>query len=63
MGIKIKINQSALEKAVKEAAMAKAMEMTYDIECPHCHAAINVSAAKSVCPACGGEIDLKFKFD
>lgn len=43
--------------------MAKAMGMTYDIECPHCHAAISVSAGKSVCPACGGEIDLKFKLD
>ena len=63
MGIKVKINQTALDKAVKEAAMAKAMEMTYDIECPHCHADINVSAGRSICPACGGEIDLKFKFD
>ena len=63
MGIKIKINHSTLDKVVRDAAMAKAMEMTYDIECPHCHAAISVSAGKSVCPACGGEIDLKFKFD
>lgn len=63
MGIKIKINQSALEKAVKEAAMAKAAEMTYDIACPHCHAAINAPVGKSVCPACGGEIDLKLKLD
>lgn len=63
MGMKIKINKSALDKVVKDAAIAKAMEMTYDIECPHCHAAISVSAGKSVCPACGGEIDLKFKFD
>lgn len=61
--MKIKINKSALDKVVKDAAIAKAMEMTYDIECPHCHAAISVSAGKSVCPACGGEIDLKFKFD
>ena len=32
MGMKIKINKSALDKVVKDAAMAKAMEMTYDIE-------------------------------
>lgn len=63
MGMKIKINKSALDKVVKNAAMAKAMEMTYDIECPHCHVAINVPVGQSVCPACGGEIDLKLKFD
>ena len=63
MGIKIKINHSTLDKVVRDAAMVKASEMTYDIACPHCHAAISVSAGKSVCPACGGEIDLKFKFD
>ena len=63
MGMKIKINKSALDKVVKDAAMAKAMEMTYDIECPHCHAAINVPVGKSVCHVCGGEIDLKLKFD
>lgn len=61
--MKIKINKSALDKVVKDAAMAKAMEMTYDIECPHCHAAINISPGKCTCPVCGGEIDLKFKFD
>ena len=43
--------------------MAKAMEMTYDIECPHCHVAINVPVGQSVCPACGGEIDLKLKLE
>lgn len=63
MGMKIKINQSALDKVVREAAMAKVREINYDIECPHCHATINVSAGKSVCPLCGGEIDLQFKFD
>ena len=63
LGMKIKINKSALDKVVKDAAMAKAMEMTYDIECPHCHVAINVPVGQSVCPACGGEIDLKLKFD
>lgn len=63
MGMKIKINQSALDKAVRDAAMAKAAEMTYDIACPHCHAAINVPVGQSVCPACGGEIDLKLKLD
>lgn len=63
LGMKIKINKSALDKVVKNAAMAKAMEMTYDIECPHCHAAINVPVGQSVCPACGGEIDLKLKLD
>ena len=63
MGMKIKINKSALNKVVKDAAMAKAMEMTFDIECPHCHATINVPAGRSVCPACGGEIDLKLKLD
>lgn len=63
MGMKTKINKSTLDKVVKDAAMAKAMEMTYDIECPHCHAAINVPVGKSVCPACGGEIALQFKFD
>lgn len=63
MGMKIKINKSALDKVVKDAAVAKATEMTYDIACPHCHAAINVPVGKSVCPACGSEIDLKLKFD
>lgn len=63
LGMKIKINKSALDKVIKDAAIAKAQEMAYDIECPHCHAEINVSAGKSVCPVCGGEIDLKFKFD
>ena len=63
MGRKIKSNKSALDEVVKEAAVAKATEMTYDIACPHCHAAINVPVGKSVCPACGGEIDLKLKFD
>lgn len=63
MGMKIKINKSALDKVVKDAAMAKAMEMTYDIECPHCLVAINVPVGQSVCPACGGEIDLKLKLD
>ena len=59
MGMKIKINKSALDKVVKDAAM----EMTYDIECPHCHVAINVPVGQSVCPACGGEIDLKLKLN
>lgn len=63
MGMKIKINKSALDKAVRDAAMAKAAEMTYDIACPHCHAAINVPVGKSVCPACDGEIDLKLKLN
>ena len=63
MGMKIKINKSALDKVVKDAAMAKAIEMTYDFECPHCHVAINVPVGQSVCPACGGEIDLKLKLD
>ena len=63
LGMKIKINKSALDKVVKDAAVAKATEMTYDIACPHCHAAINVPVGKSVCPACGSEIDLKLKFD
>lgn len=63
MGMKIKINKSALDKVIKDAAIAKAQELAYDIECPHCHAKINVPAGYSVCPVCGGEIDLKFKFD
>lgn len=63
MGIKIKINHSTLDKVVRDAAMAKAAEMTYDIACPHCHAAINAPVGKSVCPACGGEIDLKLKLN
>lgn len=47
----------------KGAPVSEAMELTYDIECPHCHAAINVPVGQSVCPGCGGEIDLKLKLD
>ena len=43
--------------------MAKAAEMTYDIACPHCHAAIKAPVGKSVFPACGGEIDLKLRLN
>lgn len=62
LGMKIKINKSALDKVVKNAAMAKAMEMTYDIECPHCHASINIPEGESVCPVCGDKVNLHLNF-
>lgn len=63
MSVKFKFNEDALKEAALQAAKEKAKTMTFDVECPHCHVAINVPVGQSVCPACGGEIDLKLKLD
>ena len=63
MSVKFKFNEDAIKEAALQAAKEKAKTMTFDVECPHCHAAINVPVGQSVCPACGGEIDLKLKLD
>lgn len=56
---KIKFNEKALKNTIMEAARKKATEMSFDIECPHCHANVNVTAGISTCPACGNQIDLQ----
>ena len=63
MSVKFKFNEDAIKEAALQAAKQKAKTMTFDIECPHCHVAINVPVGQSVCPACGGDIDLKLKLD
>lgn len=63
MSVKFKFNEDAIKEAALQAAKEKAKTMTFDVECPHCHASINVPEGESVCPACGGEIDLKLKLD
>lgn len=63
MSVKFKFNEDAIKEAALQAAKEKAKTMTFDVECPHCHAAINVPVGQGVCPACGGEIDLKLKLD
>lgn len=63
MSVKFKLNEDAIKEAALQAAKEKAKTMTFDVECPHCHAAINVPVGQSVCPGCGGEIDLKLKLD
>lgn len=63
MSVKFKFNEDAIKEAALQAAKEKAKTMTFDVECPHCHASINVPEGESVCPACGCEIDLKLKLD
>lgn len=63
MSVKFKFNEDAIKEAALQAAKEKVKTMTFDIECPHCHVAINVPVGQSVCPACGGDIDLKLKLD
>lgn len=63
MSVKFKFNEDAIKEAALQAAKQKAKTMTFDIECPHCHVAINIPVGQSVCPACGGDIDLKLKLD
>lgn len=57
--VKFKFNKKAIEEMALDAAREKAANMNFDIECPHCHAAVNVPAGISVCPVCGNQIDLK----
>lgn len=57
--VKFKFDKKAIEKAALDAAREKVSGMNFDIECPHCHAAVNVPAGVSICPACGNQINLK----
>ena len=57
--VKFKFNKKAIEEMALDAAREKAANMNFDIECPHCHAAVNVPAGISVCPVCGNQIELK----
>ncbi len=56
---KFEFDEKALKNTIMEAARKKAVEMSFDIECPHCHANVNVPAGISTCPACGNQIDLQ----
>lgn len=63
MSVKFEFNEDAIKEVALQAAKEKAKTMTFDIECPHCHAAVNVPAGESVCPACGDKINLQLNFD
>ena len=48
-----------LKKAVTDIAIdAVESGFKFDIQCPHCNRPVSVPAGPSVCPLCGGEIEL-----
>ena len=62
MSVKFKFNEDAIKEAALQAAKEKANTMTFDVECPHCHASINVPEGESVCPVCGDKVNLHLNF-
>lgn len=62
MSVKFEFNEDAIRKAAIDAAKEQAKSMKFDVECPHCHATVNVPSGKHPCPKCGKTIDLKLNF-
>lgn len=60
--VKVKINKTALNDVIFEAAKAAVKGKTFDIACPHCSEAVSVPEGKSICPHCGKEIELTLNF-
>lgn len=58
MSVKIEINESALNDAIREAVQSAVEGQLFDIACPHCGATISVPKGLSQCPNCGNTIDL-----
>ena len=58
MDFKINIDKAAIENKVKQAATDKVMRGVYQVECPHCHAKINVMSGKCYCPVCRNPVEL-----
>ncbi len=50
-----------IEEKVKKQLPELVKDKLIPLECPHCHAEISVKPGVSVCPACGGEIDLTIR--
>lgn len=61
--VKFKFDENAIKNKIMEAARQKVAELNYDVECPHCHAKINVPAGISNCPACGEQINLQLNIN
>ncbi|KLU71569.1 MAG: hypothetical protein RHS_2641 [Robinsoniella sp. RHS] len=59
---KINIDTNKLHKKIDEAAKQQISEKSFDIKCPHCGQSISAKAGKSICSACGKEIDLNLNF-
>ena len=58
MDFKINIDKAAIENKVKQAATDKVMRGVYQVECPHCHAKINVMPGKCYFPVCRNPVEL-----
>ncbi|MEG1437403.1 MAG: hypothetical protein RR343_02790 [Oscillospiraceae bacterium] len=48
-----------LEKSIMDQATSAILKQQYNVECPHCHSQVKVSAGISTCPMCGDQIDLQ----
>ena len=60
--VKMEFNEDAINELTEAAANELAKSGMFDIECPHCHKAINIPIGKHPCPSCGNEIDLALNF-
>lgn len=52
-----------LKREITKEAKMQVLNGKYNIICPACSNNINVPVGKSVCPICGGEIDLHLNID
>lgn len=48
-----------LKKSVMNMAREKVAREGIEVDCPHCHAKINVQSGPNVCPVCGGQINVE----
>lgn len=61
--VKVKIDKSALNDVILEAAKTAVEGKSFEIACPHCGKTLSAPEGKSVCPHCGKEIDLVLNFN
>lgn len=60
--VKVKIDKSALNDVILEAAKNAVEGKLFEIACPHCGETVSVPEGKSKCPHCGKQIDLTLNF-
>ena len=59
MGVKIKFDERKLRSTIENATTKALNNRSYDVECPHCHAKINVHPGTDICPLCHNTVNLK----
>ena len=52
-----------LVKDAQAAVEEDAMSESYEINCPHCNEEISIKPGRTLCPKCGGEIELNLDID